>query len=61
MATSSITKNFVISGEEQVELFLDALEASASSVASSVEVAVNQIHDPKEIKKFLGKRKTANA
>ena len=29
MATSSITKNFIISGEKQVEMFADAVEASA--------------------------------
>ena len=28
MATSSITKNFVISGKRQVEMFADAIEAS---------------------------------
>ncbi|MBQ9565339.1 MAG: hypothetical protein IJU98_07100 [Synergistaceae bacterium] len=28
MATSSITKNFVISGKEAVESFIDALETS---------------------------------
>jgi len=28
MATSSITKNFVISGQKQVEMFADAIEAS---------------------------------
>lgn len=30
MATSSITKNFVISGKRQVEMFADAIEASAN-------------------------------
>ena len=30
MATSSITKNFVISGRKQVEMFADAIEASAN-------------------------------
>lgn len=30
MATSSVTKNFVISGKEQVEMFADAIEASAN-------------------------------
>ena len=30
MATSSITKNFVISGQRQVEMFADAIEASAN-------------------------------
>ena len=47
MATSSITKNFVISGQRQVEMFADAIEASAN--------------DPKDIAKFMQKRKKANA
>ena len=34
MATSSITKNFVISGQKQVEMFADAIEASANTYAS---------------------------
>ncbi len=33
MATSSITKNFVISGKEQVEMFIAALEASEKDLA----------------------------
>ena len=61
MATSSITKNFVISGEKQVEKFVSALEASANSVTSTIEVAVAQLHDPEEIKQFLSKRKRKNA
>ena len=28
MATSSITKNFVISGQRQVEMFADAIEVN---------------------------------
>lgn len=32
MATSSITKNFVISGKEQVEMFINAIEESAKTV-----------------------------
>ena len=31
MATSSITKNFVISENQQVEMFADAVEASANN------------------------------
>ena len=31
MATSSITKNFVISGKEQVEMFVNAIEESAKN------------------------------
>lgn len=34
MATSSITKNFVISGKEQVEMFVNAIEESAKTVLS---------------------------
>lgn len=34
MATSSITKNFVISGKRQVEMFADAIEASANGYTS---------------------------
>lgn len=30
MATSSISRNFIISGKEQVETFADAIEASAN-------------------------------
>ena len=32
MATSSIKKNFVISGQKQVEMFVDAIEASPRTV-----------------------------
>ena len=31
MATSSITKNFVISGSEQMEMFVNAIEESAKN------------------------------
>ena len=31
MATSSIKKNFVISGQKQVEMFADAIEASSKN------------------------------
>ena len=34
MATSSITKNFVISRREQVEMFINAIEESAKTVLS---------------------------
>ena len=32
MAASSITKDFVISGKEQVEMFINAIEESAKTV-----------------------------
>ena len=38
MATSSITKNFVISGQKQVEMFADAIEASANDRTPRVPI-----------------------
>ena len=38
MATSSITKNFVISGKEQVEAFADATPAAANDICLIMSV-----------------------
>ena len=38
MATSSITKNFIISGQKQVEMFADAIEASANDRTPRVPI-----------------------
>ncbi len=43
MATSSITKNFVISGKEQVEMFINAIEESAKNRPVRTPVAARQI------------------
>lgn len=40
MATSSTTKNFVISGKEQVEIFVNAIEESAQNRPVRTPVAV---------------------
>ncbi len=61
MATSSITKNFVISGQKQVEMFADAIEASANNPTPPVNVSATFLTDPKDIAKFMEKRKKANA
>ena len=61
MATSSITKNFVISGQRQVEMFADAIEASANDKTPSINVSATFLTDPKDIAKFMQKRKKANA
>ncbi len=34
MATSRITKNFIVSGKEQVEMFADAVESDKGQVFS---------------------------
>ncbi len=53
MATSSITKNFVISGKKQVEIFLNALEESKKNPPPSVEVSVREITSRDEMKELM--------
>ena len=61
MATSSITKNFVISGREQVEMFADAIEASANDRPVRIPVAAKEIKGEAELRAFMEMRKKANA
>jgi hypothetical protein len=61
MATSSITKNFIISGKEQVEMFADAIEASANDRTPRVPINVTYLQGADEVIKFMEKRKKANA
>lgn len=56
MATSSITKNFIVYGEEQVEIFANAIEESANAVVPERNVSVRYLDDPEEIAEFLKKR-----
>ena len=60
MATSSITKIFIISGQEQVEMFADAVEASANDRTPRVPINVTYLQGADEILKFMEKRKKAN-
>ena len=57
MATSSITKNFVISGQEQVEKFVDAIESSANNRPVRIPVASRELTDTNDIIKLMEKRK----
>ena len=61
MATSSITKNFVISGQKQVEMFADAIEASANDRTPRVPINVTYLQGADEIIKFMEKRKKTDA
>ncbi|MGN0158317.1 MAG: hypothetical protein ACI39W_04115 [Brotaphodocola sp.] len=61
MATSSITKNFVISGQKQVEKFADAIEASANDRTPRVPINVTYLQGTEEILKFMERRKKADA
>ena len=52
MPTSSITKQFVISGEKQIQSFLDAWEASEKDPPIKVSTSVKYMTDPVEIREF---------
>ncbi len=60
MATSSITKNFVISGKRQVEMFADAIEASANNRPNRISVAAREITTEAEFIEFMEKWEKAN-
>ena len=60
MATSSITRNFVVSGTTQVEIFADAIEQSAKNRKKQVEIKVNKVQGAEELRKLMMKRKKAN-
>lgn len=53
MPTSSITKNFVISGKEQVEKFVDAIEASAKDRPVRTTVNFKYIETEEELIEFM--------
>lgn len=53
MATSSITKSFVISGKEQVERFVEALEESAKNPPIRTPVNVKFIRGEEELRKLM--------
>ncbi len=64
MATSSITKNFVVSGTEQVEMFANAIEESyqesLSKPKNTTSFKYREISDPNELKKLMEKWKKIN-
>ena len=64
MATSSITKNFVVSGTKQVEMFANAIEESYQESlrgTSSSNLRITHLRGSEEVKKFMAKRKNTNA
>lgn len=56
MATSSITKNFVVYGEEQAELFANAIEESANEPKKELDVPVTFLEGAGKIAELLKKR-----
>ena len=64
MATSSTTKNFIVSGEKQVEMFADAIEESYQESLYRVpasDMRITHLRGSDEVKRFMKKRKKANA
>lgn len=57
MATSSITKNFVVFGKEQVEVFANAVEESFNDPTS---VKSHKVDTKEELKKLMTKWKEAH-
>lgn len=60
MATSSITKNFVVSGEKQVEKFANAIEESYQESLNRVytpDIGITYLRGSEKVKKFMAKRK----
>ena len=57
MATSSITKNCVISGKEQVEMFVNAIEESAKNRPVQTSVAAREIKGENELRELMRLRK----
>ena len=63
MATSSITKNFVVSGEKQVEQFANAIEESYQDSlrrVSAPDLNITHLRGSSEVKKFMARRKNVN-
>jgi hypothetical protein len=57
MATSSITNNFIISGKEQVKMFVNAIEESAQNRPVHIPVAVREIKGETELRNMMKLRK----
>lgn len=63
IATSSINKNFVVSGAKQVELFVNAIEESYQESlhrAPTPDMKITHLRGSAEVKKFMAKRKKTN-
>lgn len=56
MATSSITKSFVVYGEEQAEIFANAIEESANEAKQKIDIPVTFVKGSEAIAEILEKR-----
>lgn len=60
MATSSITKNFVVFGNKQAEVFANAVEESFNDLRPETSVKSNKVETKEELEKLITKWKEAN-
>lgn len=63
MATSSITKTFIVEGKEQAEKFANAIEESYQESLhrdSTPNFEITYLRGAAEVKEFMAKRKKAN-
>ncbi|WP_314344541.1 hypothetical protein [Oribacterium sinus] len=59
MSTESITKNFIVSGKEQIEKFANAIEESYQESLTRKKdssLRITHLRDASEVKKFLEQR-----
>lgn len=64
MATSSITKNFIVSGKAQAEMFADAIEKSyqdSLNYSPNRDLKITHLKGTDNIKNFMAKRENTNA
>ena len=61
MATSSITHNFVISGEERVQRFIDALDEADKDREPKRSPVSRQLRDSHEIAELMARWRENNA
>jgi hypothetical protein len=64
MATSSITKNYVISGTKQAEQFANAIEESyldSLTREPSQDIKITHLRGSDKVFEFMQRRKDANA
>lgn len=61
MATSSITKNFIVSGTEQAEMFANVLEESykesLSRTQNTIPLKYRDLQEPDELNRMMEKWK----
>lgn len=63
MATSSITKSFVVSGQRQVEKFANAIEESYQESLRrepAPDLRITHLRGSEDIRNFMAKRKETN-